>query len=97
MSDIHLDLIADEVGVEWERLARCLGFKTSKIHNFKRNSADDSHGQIFSMLKAWQQKQQKGVERMTEALVKALKEVGRGDLALMVENYTGGMGDTHSD
>ena len=97
MSDIHLDLIADEVGVEWERLARHLGFRQNDVHKFKANSKGDFHGQKFSMLIAWRQKQQKGVARMTEVLVKALIDVYRGALALKVENYTGGRGDTQSD
>ena len=80
LSETFLRDIAENIGIDWKRLARNLGFKTAHITAFEHDNRDNLKEQAFKMFVAWQNKQT-DIEDTRRSLIEALVKIERTDLA----------------
>ena len=80
LSETFLRDIAENIGIDWKRLATNLGFKTAQITAFEHDNRDNLKEQAFKMFVAWQNKQT-DIEGTRCSLIEALVKIERTDLA----------------
>ena len=80
LSETFLRDIAENIGIDWKRLATNLGFKTAQITAFEQDNRDNLKEQAFKMFVAWQNKQT-DIEDTRRSLIEALDTIERTDLA----------------
>ena len=83
LTDVELRRLADDLGLEWQKLATFLGFRHAKIRQFELDHHDNDDAisnTIFNMLVAWRQRQPVN-SNFRQTMKTALEECGRLDLA----------------
>ncbi|XP_078270995.1 FAS-associated death domain protein [Rhinoraja longicauda] len=69
--NVAIDVIRDNIGREWRKLARQLGFKEAQLQEIEYRYPRDMQCQIVSTLTSWQEK--KGPAACVDDLVDALR------------------------
>ncbi|XP_022097585.1 uncharacterized protein LOC110983032 [Acanthaster planci] len=80
ISDSVLRRVAEKLGGEWKKLATSLGLSAAVVFCIQMDQPGQTENQIFNMLVKWRRKQPSNVDQ-TDALCRALRQIGREDIA----------------